>query len=72
MMFLLQGGHAAKQMAASNAVAGLGSHLKLSLYRLRLHALGLQNEGSCHIMKYTGMYSSVRLRKSVSCPGVQG
>jgi hypothetical protein len=46
MMFLLQGGHAAKQMAASNAVAGLGSHLKLSLYRLRLHALGLQNEGN--------------------------
>lgn len=36
-----QGGHAAKQMASSNALAGLGSHLKLSLHRLRsLHYEG--------------------------------
>ncbi|KAG0616221.1 hypothetical protein M758_5G099600 [Ceratodon purpureus] len=40
-----EGGHAAKLMATSNSLAGLGSHLKLSLYRLRLQALSLQNEG---------------------------
>jgi len=44
---LWQGGHAAKQMATSNALAGLGSHLKLSLYRLRSQARSLQNEGDC-------------------------
>ncbi|XP_024378102.1 ATP-dependent zinc metalloprotease FTSH 5, mitochondrial [Physcomitrium patens] len=40
-----EGGHAAKQMAKSNVRAGLGSYLRLSLYRLRSHSAGLQNEG---------------------------
>lgn len=49
LTILLQGGHVAKQMATSNALAGLGSHLKLSLHRLlRSQALSsLQNEGNC-------------------------
>lgn len=41
----VQGAHTAKYMATSSALAGLGSHLRLSLYQLRLEALGLRNEG---------------------------
>lgn len=71
---LLQGGHAAKQMAASKALAGLGSHLKLSLYRLRLQALSRPNEGNCvlrltftcsfYIMEYFGISSTASLENA--------
>lgn len=45
VIFLFQGSHVSKQLATSNALAGLGSHLKLSLYQLRLQAISIENEG---------------------------
>lgn len=45
LQLVQEGGHAAKQMVTPNALAGLGSHLKLSLHRFRSQARSLQNEG---------------------------
>lgn len=44
-LLMHEGSHVSKQLATSNALAGLGSHLKLSLYQLRLQAISIENEG---------------------------
>jgi hypothetical protein len=43
----VQGGHAAKQLAVSNVLQGLGSQLRFSLLQLRGQALGFRHEGWC-------------------------
>lgn len=63
-----QGGHVAKQMASSNALAGLGSHLKLSLYRLR----SLQNEGEPVLRLYKSVSRKLELKLKLLLASVWG
>ncbi|CAM6037682.1 unnamed protein product [Sphagnum compactum] len=51
-----QGGHAAKQLAVSNVLQGLGSQLRFSLLQLRGQALGFRHEGR-QMSSYTNNFA---------------